>query len=547
MPHMTTELQELLLFEMKKTMESLHDEIAAQREEHRQQTEELKSIIANKDEEIAELKRKLFSPSSEKNKIPQIDGQLVLSIINEAEYFADPSVPEPSIDSLIKENFEKKKEEAKPRKQKVKREDYLSTLPIRKVLVELSEEERICDLCESPMEHLGTEVVREELRIIPATFERVQYMRETCICPKCKEDDDEVVIKKATTPTPLIPHSLASASFVAHTMNQKYVNAMPLYRQEKELKSIGIPIKRATLANWVNTCAIDYFTSIYDYMHQSMLKREVLMSDETTCQVLKEEGRKATSTSYMWLHRTGEDELPPIILYDYQMTRNGDHAVRFLGDFAGYHHCDGFSGYNKLKKVTRCGCLAHLRRKFFEAVPKSKADDALTIAEQGVAICDILFDMEREFKDDTPEIRKQKRLKQEKPVWEAFWCWIEKQNPPKGSKLAKAITYAKNQHKYLENYLLDGKCSISNNLTENSVRPYVLIRKNSLFHDTPKGATASAIICSLMETAKYNNIAVKPYIELLLTKMPDYNIESDGLEKLMPWSDDVKQLCSIPT
>jgi len=544
---MTTELQELLLLDMKKTIESLREEIVAQREEQRQQAEEFRKIIANKDEEIAELRRKLFSPSSEKSKISQVDGQLLLSIINEAEYFADSSVQEPSIDNLIKENSEKKKdEEPKPRKPKAKREDYLSSLPITKVILELPEEERVCELCESQMVHLGMEIVREELRIIPATFERVQYIRESCICPQCKEEDDEVVVKKAATPTPLIPHSLASPSFVSHIISQKYANAMPLYRQEKELKNIGVPIKRATLANWVNTCAIEYFTPIYDYMHESMLKREVLMSDETTCQVLKEEGRKATTTSYMWVHRTGNDGLPAIILYDYQVSRNGDHAVRFLGDFAGYHQCDGFSGYNKLKNVIRCGCLAHVRRKFFEAIPKSKSDDALTIAEQGVAICDILFEKEREFKDDTPEVRKQKRLEQEKPVLEAFWCWIEKQNPPKGSKLAKAINYAKNQHEYLENYLLDGRCSISNNLTENSVRPYVLIRKNSLFHDTPKGATASAIICSLMETAKYNNIAVKSYIELLLTKMPDYNIESEGIEKLMPWSDEVKKLCTIP-
>jgi len=141
---------------MKKTIESLREEIVAQREEQRQQAEEFRKIIANKDEEIAELRRKLFSPSSEKSKISQVDGQLLLSIINEAEYFADSSVQEPSIDNLIKENSEKKKgEEPKPRKPKAKREDYLSSLPITKVILELPEEERVCELCESQMVHLG--------------------------------------------------------------------------------------------------------------------------------------------------------------------------------------------------------------------------------------------------------------------------------------------------------------------------------------------------------------------------------------------------------
>lgn len=297
-------------------------------------------------------------------------------------------------------------------------------------------------------------------------------------------------------------------------------------------------------ANWVNNTAMKYFEPVYQQLHERLLKRDVLMSDETTCQVHREKDMKATSKSYMWIHRSGEDGLPPIILYDYQPGRSGDHAVAFLKGFLGYHQCDGFSGYNKLKEVTRIACLAHIRRKFIEAVPKRRTSDKRTPAEEGVLYCNQLFKLEEKFADDTPEIRKTKRLEQSKPVLDAFWCWLDKQNPPSGSNLYKAVTYARNQKEYMNNFLRDGRCSISNALTENSVRPYTLIRKNSLFHDTPKGATASAIICSLMETAKASGLDVQKYLEHLLVKMLGCLNEPEGIEGLLPWSESVKELCA---
>lgn len=313
---------------------------------------------------------------------------------------------------------------------------------------------------------------------------------------------------------------------------------------------MGVKLSRATLANWVNKCGIDYMSSLYEHLHKLLLEREFINADETTCQVLKEDGRAATSTSYMWLYASGNDGLPPIRLYEYQPGRSGDYPAAFLVDFSGYLCCDGYSGYNRLKKVTRCGCLAHMRRYWFEAIPakrqRNRPKNLPSIpAEIGLGFCNQLFELEKQYMDVDPEKRKQLRLETEVPVWKAYWAWLEKINPTGGSRLAKAVTYATNQKPYMENYLLDGRCSISNNLAENIARPYAVGRKNFMFHDTVKGAKASSIIYSLVETAKANNLNILKYLETVLTFMPDYNGQLEVLDMLMPWSDQMKERCKI--
>lgn len=247
----------------------------------------------------------------------------------------------------------------------------------------------------------------------------------------------------------------------------------------------------------------------------------------------------------MWLYRTGNDDKAPVVLYDYQPSRNGDHAVTFLKDFKGYVHSDGYSGYNKLGNITRCGCWAHLRRKFVEAIPAKKSSDALTNAEIGRNYCDQLFKVEADLKNLSAGERFTKRLELEKPILEAFWCWLKTLNVLKGSALGKAVTYAMNQKKYMENYLLDGRLSISNNAAENAIRPFTVGRKNWLFADTPKGATASAAIYSIIETAKANGLNVYTYLEYLLLYMPDTDWQNhpELLDDLMPWAEAVQAEC----
>lgn len=415
---------------------------------------------------------------------------------------------------------------------------------MREILCETAPEEQFCDCCSRKLRPLGKEVVREELEYIPAKLQIVRYVRMSYECPACKHTDHPF-IKKALTPTSLMNHSLASPSSVANVMYQKYVNSVPLYRQEKDWEQMGIALSRATMANWIIRCSQDYLFPVVEHMRKILLSRDVIHCDETPVQVLKEEGKKPQTKSYMWLYSTGNDGCEPIILYDYQPSRNGDHAVTFLKDFKGYVHSDGYSGYNKLTGIIRCGCWVHLRRKFIEAIPAKKNTDVLTNAEVGRDYCNQLFMIERKLKTLSPEERRIKRLELETPVLEAFWCWLEKLNVLKGSALAKAVNYALNQRKYMENYLLDGRCSISNNAAENAIRPFTVGRKNWLFSDTPKGASASAAVHSIIETAKANGLNVYTYLEYLLMYMPDTDWRNnlEELDYLMPWAEAVQVEC----
>lgn len=535
---------EALIQLQKETIESLRQLVDSQRltieqmtKSHETQTAQLNQTIANLNETVEYLKKKLFASSSEKTKKDAFPGQL--DLFNEAEAAADPSVPEPTLEEAVG-GYKRK-----ARKQKATREEILAGLPVVEVPCTVPDEDRNCPYCNTPMEVIGKKVVREELRIIPAKVERIQYVQEVLGCPECKKDGASVIVG-AETPSPLLKHSLASASTVAYVMYQKYVNSIPLYRQEADWKQLGVKLSRATLANWVIKCSIDYMEPVYGHLHQCLLERDIIHADETPCQVLKDDGKTAQSRSYMWLYGSGNDGLPPIRLYDYQPSRGGYHAEEFLKGFSGHLICDGFSGYNKLKGVIRCGCLAHMRRYWKEALPgKSRKSSDKTHAEIGLDYCNQLFELEKEYADLDADTRKAERLETEPAIWEAYWSWLETVNPAGGSRLAKAVTYAKNQKPYMENYLLDGRCSISNNIAENIARPYAVGRKNFLFHDTVKGAQASAIIYSLVETAKLNNLNIYAYLETVLLYMPDYKNEPEGIEELMPWSEMIQQRCQI--
>lgn len=502
--------------------------------EHLENTiKDLQSQINNLTEMVILLRKEKFGPSSEKTP-KQVEGQL--SLFNEAEIEADASVPEP-ISKEVKGYVRKNP--------KTKREEIIKDLPVREILCETAKDEQYCDHCNSTLRAIGKEVVREELEYIPAKLQIVRYVRMAYECPRCKHTEHPF-IKKALTPTSLMNHSLASPSSVANVMYQKYVNSVPLYRQEKEWERMGLSLSRATMANWVIRCSQDYLLPVVGHLQKNLLERDIVHCDETPVQVLKEEGKKPQTKSYMWLYRTGDDGNPPVILYDYQPSRNGDHAVVFLKDFNGFVHSDGYSGYNKLTGIIRCGCWAHLRRKFIEAVPNKKASDGpLTSAEIGRDYCNQLFEIERDLKHLSPEERMHKRLELEKPILEAFWCWLENLNVLNGSALGKAVSYARNQRKYMENYLLDGRCSISNNAAENAIRPFTVGRKNWLFADTPKGASASAAVYSIIETAKANGLNVYTYLEYLLLYMPDtdWRNHPEELDDLMPWSEAVQAEC----
>ena len=278
---------------------------------------------------------------------------------------------------------------------------------------------------------------------------------------------------------------------------------------------------------------------VYEALHRQLILRQVLHADETTLQVLHEPGKKAQTKSYMWMYRTSGDRKWHIVLYEYQPSRKAEHAEKFLKGFSGYLHADGYPGYHKLPGNIRVvGCWAHARRKFDEAlnaIPQGKREGCAALT--GLQYCNDLFAWEREFAGLSPEKRHQQRLEKEKPILDALLSWansISGSVAPK-SALGKALYYLREQWPYLVRYLEDGRLELSNNQAERSIKPFVIRRKNFLFANTPLGARGSAVIYSLIETAKENGLDPYRYLLWILEQAPKLaQTREDWAEMLLP-------------
>ena len=487
----------------------------------------------NLKDEISLLRKKLFGSSSEKRVI-DFPGQL--NLFNEAELEQDPSIAETEeLAAILPEETPKK------RKTRATDAERFKGIPVIKKYIDIPEEDKTCPVCSTPLVKIGEEFVRRELVFIPAKLKVVEIYSFNYSCPECSKRDIPV-IKKGKDGKPHMLYGMASAGTVAWVMYQKFCNSLPYCRQEKDWKQYGAAITRATMANWVIRNSEAFFRPMYEYFHRKLLERNFLMADETPLQVLHEEGRRAQTKSYMWLFRSGEDGGIPIILYKYSPTRAGDNAVEFLQEFNGYLMCDGYSGYNKVSNAKRTACWAHIRRYLTDAIPKGKQLDYTQPSVQGMMYINQLFHLEDVIKAEHSSFDaiKKARLEKEKPIVEGFLSWLDKQNPVRGSRMDKAVTYIQNRRDYLMTYLEDGRCSFSNNLSENAIRPFTVGRKNWLFCDTPHGAQASAIVYTMVEMAKANGVNVYHYLTYLLEKLPDDSMSDNELDQLAPWNEKVK-------
>ena len=473
-------------------------------------------------EQIRLSKHKRFGTSSEKSEYDQ------LNLFNEAEKEADENVTEPELEEI----------KYKRKKRVGKKEEMLKDLPVETIEYFLSPEEQECPKCGEPMHIIGKDV-RRELKIIPAQAVVVEHLRYVYGCRSCEKNSDSTPIVKAPVSEPVIKGSMASPSTVAYIMSQKYVNALPLYRQEQEFERLGIDISRQTMANWVIRCAMDWLFILYCMMKEILISRKLLCADETVIQVLKEPGKPPQSDSRMWLYRTGDDGGPPIVLYEYQPDRKAKRPKEFLEGFKGFLHADGYEGYHSLPEdIIICGCWSHARRKFKEVLKSLKPSEYLgSKALAGKTYCDQLFQIEKNLSECTPEERYEKRLELAKPILDVFYAWLKSVDVLPQSALGKAVNYTLGQWEYLDNYLLDGRCEISNNRAERSIKPFVIGRKNFLFADTVRGAKASAIIYSITETAKENGLNPMNYLSYLFEKMPNVDLKSnlDIFGLLLPW------------
>ena len=402
----------------------------------------------------------------------------------------------------------------------------------------LSEEERTCDTCGAVMEEIGKEV-RRSLKMEPARFWIREDVYYTYACKQCEAETGEGNLRKTPRQPVLCPGSFASPEAVAHIMTQKFVMYSPLYRLEQEFNRQGLKLSRQTMANWLLNTSEKWLRPVYDVLREQLCRELVLHADETTLQVLKEPGRSSTSKSYMWLYRTSGCAKQAVVLYEYQPTRKAEHAETFLRGFNGWLHADGYQGYHKLPGNIRVvGCWAHARRKFDEALqtlPKEMQKDAP--AAIGECYCSRLFRLEQAFAELTLKERYEKRLEQEKPVLDALLSWaneMQAKTAPK-SALGRAIHYLLEQWPYLTRYLEDGRLELSNNRAERSIKPFVMGRKNWLFANTPGGAQASAVIYSLIETAKENGLDPYRYLRWVLQNAPQLSeTDETWAEKLLP-------------
>ena len=522
------ELKDMIhdLQKMIKTLQATVDAANKREEALTQERDNLK-------EEVDLLRKKLFGTSSEK-RVLDIPGQL--NFFNEAELEQDPALAQ-------MEELEASSSEKIPKKRKARATDAerFKGIPVEKEYLDLSEKEKNCPVCGTALKQIGEEFVRRELVFIPARLKVREYYSRNYECPQCSQHGIPV-IKKGKDGRPHMLYGMACAGTVAWVMYQKFCNALPYFRQEKDWKQYGASITRKTMANWVIQNSEAFFLPMYEYFQRKLLEREFAMADETPLQVLHEPGRRAQTQSYMWLFRSGEDGLPPIILYKYSETRAGENAVDFLRGFKGYLMCDGYSGYNKVPDAKRTACWAHIRRYLTDAIPKGKALDYTQPSVQGVMYINQLFHLEDiiKAKHTSFDAIKKARLEKEKPVVEGFLSWLDQQAPVRGSRMDKAVTYIQNRRSYLTTYLEDGRCSFSNNLSENAIRPFTVGRKNWLFCDTPNGAQASALVYSMVEIAKANGVNVYHYLTYLLEKMPSDRMSDEELELLAPWNENVK-------
>jgi transposase len=287
------------------------------------------------------------------------------------------------------------KEHKRPVRKKGDRAKLTKGLVHEVVECVLNGEEAVCKICGSELKVIGKKKIRSEMEYIPARLIIKDYIQYVYKCVECGGNDVNPVdtICCAPVPAPVLMHSVASPSSLAWIMYQKYMMSVPLYRQEKDFKRMGAELKRDMMANWIIRSSEYWLKPIYEKMHKQLLKCGIIMSDETTWQVNREEGKKASSKSYIWIHRSGSCEGPPIILYEYTRTRSGDHAKKFLEGFHSYHVSDAYDGYEKVEGITRCLCFSHLRRYYIEAIPldSGKKEISGSGGAIGRAYCDKLF------------------------------------------------------------------------------------------------------------------------------------------------------------
>ncbi|PKG86980.1 IS66 family transposase [Colwellia sp. 75C3] len=492
---------------------------------------ELQQALAEKDKELAKqheiihglleryeiARRKQFGKSSEQN---PGGGET----FNEAEETLDEADK-----TLLAEVGSKKTPTIK---NKPKRKPLPKDLPRKVVTIDLPVDEQVCDCCQSSLYKIG-ESRSEKLEFVPAHIKVIETVRPKYACKQCEKTGISNHIKTAPMPSTPIPKGIATASLLSQLITAKYQYGLPLYRQESMFNDYGISLSRQTMSDWLIRCS-ELLMPLYDLFKSQLLAQAVIHADETPLKVIREE----KTTSYMWVYCCGEDKLnnnktKNIVLYDYHNSRAAQCPIMFLDGYSNYLQVDGYAAYGKTNAIL-AGCMAHARRKFIDA-KTAQGKNKTGKADVLLSLIGKLYGIESNIKTKTSDEKHQVRQDKSKPILDKINTWVANNRekiPPK-SKLGEALTYWHNQASKLETYLKDGRINIDNNRAERAVKPFVIGRKNWLFSNTSRGANASAILYSFVETAKANGLLVDSYLQTCLNELAK---KPESLEHLLPWN-----------
>ena len=492
-------------------------------------------------EQIRILNQRHFGRKSESN-LNEIDGQLSLfESFNEAEALSTPDAPEPEISEVIISSYKRSK-------RKGKREEDLDGLPARIFEHELSAEE-LAEKFPEGYKELPAEVYKR-LHIIPETF----IVDEHHVHVYASKKNTSVIVR-ASRPADLFRNSIATPSLVASIINGKYVNALPLERQSRTFKINGINLSSNTMANWVINSSDTYLSLIYDRLHRLIYDNKVIHADETPAKVMRIDGKKIENgkKTYMWVYRNRpSSKSPPIVLFDWQPSRRADHPREFLKDFSGTVVTDGYQVYHKLGKerpdLNVAGCWIHARRPYAEFIKSIGTQAAKTsLAQEAYDMITEIMHLDNDYDDLSPSDRKKQRQKHLLPRVDAYFEWVKAkyEQVTHNSTIGKALAYSIHQEQYLRKFLSDGNIPMDNNYAEQAIRPFTLGRKNFVIIESDNGAKASAILYSLVETAKANQVNTYKYFELLLSELPNHMNDTDlrFIDDLMPWSPRIQREC----
>lgn len=411
----------------------------------------------------------------------------------------------------------------------------------------LSEEE-LAETFPGGYKELPHEVYRR-LHIIPETF----IVDEHHVHVYASKDNDGTIVK-APRPADLFRNSIATASLVASIINGKYNNALPLERQSRAYRSNGINLATNTMANWVINSTDKYLSLLYDRLHQLIYENHIIHADETPVKVMRIDNARIKNgkKTYMWVYRNRPTQSNrPIVLYDWQPSRRADHPREFLKNFSGTVITDGYQVYHKLGReredLTIGGCWIHARRPFAEFIKSIRDSADGTIAQEAYTMITEMLHIDNEFNDlPSGDRLKQRQLVLSEKV-DAYFAWVKRKydQVTHNSTIGKALAYSIHQEPYLRTFLTDGDVPMDNNFAEQAIRPFTIGRKNFVLIESSNGARASAMLYSLVETAKANSLNVYQYFELLLSEIPKHMNDTDlsFIEELLPWSPGVQEKC----